>query len=99
MKDILNEIGINVGLIISGLSGSLITARKKESWRHQLITIAGGTLSANYITAMIIDLLNITNQNASYGLAFIVGLSGLKIAERLEAWILHQFRIKKDEED
>lgn len=97
MKTILQEIGINIGLIGAGFSGSLIVARKKESWRHQIITIASGTLSANYICPVILDVLDITTPNAGYGVAFIVGLSGLKIAERIEAWILYNFKVPKND--
>jgi len=95
MKEIFNEIGINIGLIIAGFSGSVLMAKKRDSWKQQLIAIAGGTLSANYITTIIIDVANIESVNAQHGLAFIVGLSGLKIAERIEAWVIHQFTIKK----
>lgn len=98
MKEILNEIGINIGLIVAGFSGSLVVARRRESWRHQIFTIASGTLCANYISPLLLDMLHITASQASYGMAFIVGLSGLKMAERLELYISGQLKTDKKNE-
>lgn len=96
---LLEEIGINVGLIIAGLSGGLVTANKKDNWKEQIPVITAGTLSANYISPIIIDILNITNNNAGYGIAFIVGLSGLKIAEKLESYIIWYLKNGKNSKD
>jgi hypothetical protein len=79
MQNILQEVGINAGLIVSGLFGSLLTIKKGHATRLSSValSIAAGVGSANYITPVVVDSLNLTNQNLTFGIAFILGFLGL----------------------
>jgi hypothetical protein len=88
MIDFLKSIGINLGLTIAGFFGALLLAPKMKNWKLQLIAVLSGTLSATYIAPVIIGILNIQAPNIEYGLAFIVGFSGVKITEVLEVQIM-----------
>lgn len=88
MIDVLKSLGINIGLTIAGFLGSLLLVPKQKNWRMQLLAVLSGTLSSTYIAPVIIGLLNIEAPNIEYGLAFIVGFSGVKITEVLELRIV-----------
>jgi len=92
MIEFLKGIGINIGLTIAGFAGALLLAPRMKNWKLQLIAVLSGTLSATYIAPVIIGLLNIQTANIEYGIAFIVGFSGVKITEVLEIRI---FRLLK----
>ena len=78
----LNEIGINIGLMVGGFFGSLITKKKKRSVKEQLLSIITGTMSANYLTPVLISWFNLEG-SSQYGTAFIAGFGGLKLVEDL----------------
>lgn len=88
MKDFLNSIGINIGLTIAGFLGSLVLLPKQRNWKLQLVSVFSGSLCATYLAPVLIGFLNINAPNIQYGLAFLVGFSGVKIAEVLEAKII-----------
>ena len=88
MKDFLNSIGINIGLTIAGFLGSLLLLPKQRNWKLQLVSVFSGSLCATYLAPVIIGFLNINAPNIQYGLAFLVGFSGVKIAEVLEDKII-----------
>jgi hypothetical protein len=88
MIDFLKSIGINIGLTIAGFAGALLLAPRMKNWKLQLVAVLSGTLSATYIAPVIIGILNISAPNIEYGLAFIVGFSGVKITEVLETKVL-----------
>ena len=88
MIDFLKSIGINIGLTIAGFAGALLLAPRMKNWKLQLVAVLSGTLSATYIAPVIIGILNISAPNIEYGIAFIVGFSGVKITEVLESRIL-----------
>ena len=78
-ENLLQEVGINAGLIVSGLFGSLLTIKKGANARLGgiAVSIATGIGSANYITPIVVDTLGISNQNLTFGIAFILGFLGL----------------------
>ena len=88
MKEFLNSIGINIGLTIAGFLGSLLLLPKQKNWKMQLVSVFSGSLCATYLAPVLIGFLNIDAPNIQYGLAFLVGFSGVKIAEVLEAKLL-----------
>ena len=49
MKDTLRELGINIGLLVAGFAGSLVTVKKDghKDWFTTLTSLIAGTLSAN----------------------------------------------------
>jgi len=79
MKELLTEVGINAGLITSGLFGSLLNIKKDASRRLStvLLSIGTGVGSANYLTPIVVDIINISNRNFEFGVAFILGYLGL----------------------
>ena len=85
MKEFLMSIGINVGLAVSGFFGSLLLVgqQKQQSVREQIISILGGTMSANYLTPVVIETLNFENDSINFGVAFVIGFGGLKVVEYL----------------
>jgi len=85
MKDFLLSIGINIGLAVSGFFGSLLLVgqQKHENVKEQIISILGGTMSANYLTPIVIEASRIENQSLHYGIAFVIGFGGLKVVENL----------------
>ena len=76
----LSEIGINIGLMVGGFFGSLITIKKNRDLKEQLLSVVTGTMSANYLSPLIIDWFELTG-SSQYGTAFIVGFGGLKMVE------------------
>lgn len=76
----LQEVGINAGLVVSGLFGSLLTIKKGDATKLSsvAISITTGVGSANYITPIVVDSLGITNHNLTFGIAFILGFLGLR---------------------
>jgi hypothetical protein len=79
MKELLTEVGINAGLITSGLFGSLLNIKKDASRRLStvLLSIGTGVGSANYLTPIVVDVININSRNFEFGVAFILGYLGL----------------------
>lgn len=78
----LGEIGINIGLMVGGFFGSLITIKKNRDLKEQLLSVVTGTMSANYLSPLLIDWFQLTG-SSQYGTAFIVGFGGLKMVEAL----------------
>ncbi len=77
------NIGLNIGLAVSGFFGSLLLVGKQKNTnlREQIFSIIGGTMSANYLTPVVIDVLGIEGESLQYGFAFVVGFGGLKLVE------------------
>lgn len=85
MKDFLVSIGLNIGLAVSGFFGSLLLIGKQrgKTLKEQILSVIGGTMAANYLTPIVVDLIA-NEENADslqYGIAFIIGFGGLKIVE------------------
>ena len=95
MKDFLLGIGINISLAVSGFFGSLLLVgqQKNQNVKEQIISILGGTMSANYLTPIVIDTLKLNSESLHYGVAFVIGFGGLKV---VEAFYCKWFN-KKDE--
>jgi hypothetical protein len=88
MKEILQEIGINIGISVAGLFGSLILIGKQAAlqWKTSIFSIITGVASANYITPIVIDM---TRVDIKYqmSIAFILGFLGLKGVELISGKI------------
>jgi len=82
MVDILEKFALNMSLLVVGFIGSIIytLTNKPRSFTRGFITVLAGTLSANYLTPLIMQLMSIS-MDAQYGVAFFLGYSGLKIFE------------------
>ena len=97
MRELLNEIGLNIGLIVSGFFGSLLTLKenKKRTFGTTMISIATGVGSANYLTPIIVDTLNIHADNFKFGIAFLLGYLGLSGIE----YAINKFIPVREEQD
>jgi len=95
MKELLTELGINAGLITSGLFGSLLTIKRDSTKRlgAVLLSITTGVGSANYLTPIVVDFVNINNRNLEFGIAFILGYLGLSGIEFAVKRALPQFNL------
>lgn len=82
MKQILEEIGINIGISVAGLFGSLILIGKDAAlkWKTSIFSIITGVASANYITPIVIDIVRM-NEKYQMSVAFVLGFLGLKGVE------------------
>ncbi len=86
----LEHMGMDMALLIAGLSGGLVSLRKDEKlamWQKILTVISGGLIST-YLTPMFMLLLKgvlTEDSRLEYGVAFVVGYAGLKSIELLFA--------------
>lgn len=84
MKKYLIDIGIDISLLLAGMFGSLLMISKKAviNVRASVFGIISGTLSANYLTQIAVDLFGLTGKS-QYGMAFLLGYFGLKGVETI----------------
>ena len=70
----LKEYGLDIGLIISGLFGSILLTSKNSSKNlgKTISSLIGGAASANYITPIVITLAKLDDQHYHYGIAFCI---------------------------
>lgn len=96
MKELLHEIGINIGISVAGLFGSLLLIGKTATvnLRATFFSLVSGVASANYITPIVLD---ITRVDVKYQMSvgFILGFLGLKGVE----YITNKFIKKVDNGD
>lgn len=92
MKDTLRDLGINIGLLVAGFAGSLLTVKRDghKDWFTTVTSLLAGTLSANYLTPIVVDALKMQNTNTQYAAAFIMGFLGLHGVE----FVIDKFRKK-----
>lgn len=92
MKDTLRELGINIGLLVAGFAGSLLTVKRDghKDWFTTVTSLLAGTLSANYLTPIVVDAFKMQNTNTQYATAFILGFLGLHGVE----FVIDKFRKK-----
>jgi hypothetical protein len=88
----MKDIGITISFLISGLFGAILMASKdtQTSIKSTILSIFGGMAAANYLTPIMIELLNLKEAKLQNGLAFIVGFLGLKLVEVLSNKFLNQ---------
>jgi hypothetical protein len=76
----LQELGINIGLLISGFFGSLLTLGRHRNWRTAVVAVLSGMGSSNYLTPIVIDLSPVM-EHSQYAVAFVLGFLGLRGVE------------------
>lgn len=78
----LQGFGIEIGFLVSGLFGAiLMLSKKSENLKSAILSIVGGMASANYLTPVMVQLVNLKDVKLQNGLAFITGFLGLKLVE------------------
>ncbi len=78
----LKFIGIEAPVFMAGSSGAIVflTKNNKMTKMQQFCTVMSGGLSANYLTPLVGEWLNLDNK-VLYGVAFLLGYSGMKGVE------------------
>jgi hypothetical protein len=76
----LKDYGIDIGLLISGLFGSILLTSKNSAKNlgRTVSSLIGGAASANYITPIVISIAKLDDHHYHYGIAFLLGFLGLK---------------------
>jgi hypothetical protein len=79
----LKDFGIEIGFLISGLFGAILMVSNTSATnlKQTILSIVGGMASANYLTPVVIEMVNMGNTKLQNGLAFIIGFLGLKLVE------------------
>jgi hypothetical protein len=95
----MKDIGITISFLISGLFGAILMASKNSqtSVKSTILSIFGGMAAANYLTPIMVELLNLNEAKLQNGLAFIVGFLGLKLVEILSNKFLNQVAPQPEE--
>lgn len=86
MKDFLQELGINIGLSVAGLFGSLIMVGNRSAYelKKTLFSILAGVCAANYLTPLVTEVLKTLDAyNYQFALAFLMGYLGLRGIEMI----------------
>jgi hypothetical protein len=87
----LKDQGIDIGLGIAGLFGSLLFMSKTASQNvgRTILATVGGAASANYVTPLILHITKLDNEPSySYSIAFLLGFAGLRAIEALTSRVL-----------
>lgn len=88
----LQKMGIQIGFLISGLFGAILMATKnaKTDAKSVILSLIGGMSTANFLTPVLVDTLNIVNVKHQNGVAFIAGFLGLKLVELVSEKLLEK---------
>jgi hypothetical protein len=88
----LQKVGIQIGFLISGLFGAILMATKNEKTdaKSVILSLVGGMSAANFLTPVLVDVLNIVNIKHQNGVAFIAGFLGLKLVELISEKLLEK---------
>jgi hypothetical protein len=78
INDFLRDMGFEIALFVAGCLGSLSNTSNQRlpGWQRLLAFLSGGAI-ANYLTPIIYTYLNI-NKSAMFGIAFLLGFSGME---------------------
>ncbi len=80
----LKYIGLEVPVFLAGTSGAIVFLSKSSNMTHsqRFLTVLSGGLSANYLTPLVGNWLNLGNE-VLYGVAFLLGFSGMETVKLL----------------
>lgn len=90
------DFGIHIEMILAGLLGGFLSLEDKQglsTWEKLGVFASGGIIS-NYLTPVIVEWTSM-NENYMFGLAFLLGFSGLKGVKLILMYIKKKF-FKKD---
>lgn len=91
MKEILEEIGFNIGISIAGFFGSVIMIGKKHkaNLKTTFFGMITGTASANYLTPVFVS---VTGMSKDYemSVAFVLGFLGVKGVEFVADYLIER---------
>jgi hypothetical protein len=88
----LDDIGLNVGLLVSGFFGTLLSLEDRKglnTYEKIMVFLSGASISA-YITPIFVEWFNL-NDSIKYGVGFMLGFSGLKGMKLIILYIKKRF--------
>ena len=86
IKEYLEHLSINIGLLIAGFFGSFVSAsEKKMSFKDTVVAYGSGAVIANYIAPIFVESLGLSD-STKYGFAFALGFSGVAGVKWLIVW-------------
>lgn len=96
VKEFFREFGLEVAAMAAGFAGALasVTREKELSIGQRFLTVTVGGLIAGYTTPLFSLVLNM-NEEVKYGVAFILGYSGLRSVE----WVIQKWFKKPTNND
>jgi len=90
----LKDAGIDVGLAIAGLFGSVLMSSKNsgENIVRTVASLIGGAASANYVTPLILKVARLDSEpQYSYAAAFLLGFCGLRAVETISSKMFNSY--------
>lgn len=87
----LKDAGIDLGLAIAGLFGSILMSSKQagQNLGRTVLSLIGGAASANYVTPLILKIAHLDGEpQYGYAAAFLLGFCGLRAVENLSEKLL-----------
>jgi len=96
IKQFFKAIGFEVSMVLAGFFGALasVSKDKKMSFFEKSVSVVVGMSVSNYMTPIVFDWTN-AGENTKYGIAFLLGYSGLKSVE----YIIDKFKSKFDKKE
>jgi len=82
----LKEEGIDIGLAIAGLFGSVLCSSKRgnQSLATTIASLMGGAASANYVTPLLLKISHLeSDPHYGFAAAFLLGFCGLRAVETI----------------
>lgn len=89
--------GLDLGFLMSGFFGALLLSikKKKQKLSKSISCIVAGTLSANYLTPLILNFApESIQEKGKYAVAFMMGYMGLKGLEFIMEFVSDYIRFR-----
>ena len=88
-SEFLESIGINLGLLGSGLLGNMaiLSTYKGMTWKEKIFNLISGALCANYLTPLIFHITYLS-PDLIFSISFLVGTGGMFIIDHLYHYII-----------
>ena len=98
--DLLKSYGISTEIFLAGASGAIVflTSSKQMTHTQRFLTTLSGGLSANYLTPLVANWFNL-DPSVLYGIAFLLGYSGMKSVELILKIFQNRISLKQSEEN
>jgi predicted CDP-diglyceride synthetase/phosphatidate cytidylyltransferase len=86
----LKEYGFDISLLAAGLFGALLMTSRTSSQNagKTLVALVGGSMSANYLTPVVVQLTKIESVQMEHAIAFLLGFCGLKAVEAAAQYLM-----------
>jgi len=81
-----DSFGIDLGLAIAGLAGSILTSSKQAGANlgKTIASLVGGAASANYVTPLLLKIAHLDGEpQFGFAAGFLLGFCGLRAVESL----------------